>query len=240
MKTIIFGDVHGRSFWKSVVHREKWDRIIFVGDYFDSHDDISAAVQMYNFKEIMDFKDANKDKVICLIGNHDHHYFPEIGDTGTSGYQHFSKSDITSIVNEYRYNLQLAYQDGEWLFTHAGVSSEFMDIVFGKGEWKVEDIASTLNAHFRVSPNFVQFNGRNGYGDDTWQTPIWIRPSSLMKVNRDTLREKVIQIVGHTGQNQIDIEGKSTGGRYYFIDTQGTSHECLVIEDGVVSALKMI
>ncbi|RYZ28541.1 MAG: hypothetical protein EOO10_09190 [Chitinophagaceae bacterium] len=46
------------------------------------------------------------------------------------------------------------------------------------------------------------------------------------------LKKEIIQVVGHTQQNCIDNKGKSTGGRYYFIDTLGTSKEYLVIEDG--------
>ena len=41
-----------------------------------------------------------------------------------------------------------------------------------------------------------------------------------------------IQVVGHTHVKKIDIEGKSTGGRYYFIDTFDTSNQFLVYEDG--------
>ncbi len=54
-----------------------------------------------------------------------------------------------------------------------------------------------------------------------------------MKANYDTLRTQIRQVVGHTGQNHIDIEGKSTGGRYYFVDTM--PREYLIVIDGVVS-----
>jgi hypothetical protein len=68
-------------------------------------------------------------------------------------------------------------------------------------------------------PQVFEFFGTNPYGDDVYQTPIWIRPNSLMKSNKGILNKKIIQVVGHTQQNQIDIKGKTTGGRYYFIDT---------------------
>jgi hypothetical protein len=58
-----------------------------------------------------------------------------------------------------------------------------------------------------------------------------------MKINYDTLRNQVIQVVGHTTRKQIDIEGKATGGRYYFIDT--LPREYLIIKDGVVSLGKL-
>ncbi|NBP57427.1 metallophosphoesterase, partial [bacterium] len=38
MKTIFIGDIHGRSIWKEIVEQEKPDRVIFIGDYFDSFD----------------------------------------------------------------------------------------------------------------------------------------------------------------------------------------------------------
>jgi hypothetical protein len=63
------------------------------------------------------------------------------------------------------------------------------------------------------------FCGWDPYGDSKTQTPIWIRPMSLMAGNKETfLKKDYIQIVGHTGVKMIDIKGKATGGRYYLID----------------------
>jgi hypothetical protein len=57
-----------------------------------------------------------------------------------------------------------------------------------------------------------------------------------MAANKETLRKQIIQVVGHTPQDTIDIKGKSTGGRYYFIDTlEYGQNQYLVVKDGVVS-----
>jgi len=85
MKTIVLGDTHGRSIWKEIVSQEKADRVIFIGDYFDSFD-IEPVVQQHNFKEIIEFKEKGECEVILLIGNHDFHYLP-MGET-YSGYKH--------------------------------------------------------------------------------------------------------------------------------------------------------
>jgi hypothetical protein len=77
--------------------------------------------------------------------------------------------------------------------------------------------------------------GSSGFGGETYQGPMWIRPKALMAANRDTLRNKIIQVVGHTHQNEIDKKGKATGGRYYFVDTQETSQEYMIITDGQIS-----
>jgi hypothetical protein len=79
-----------------------------------------------------------------------------------------------------------------------------------------------------------RFAGFNAYGDSKESSPIWIRPKSLQKANRDTLRNQFIQVVGHTQQNKIDREGKSSGGRYYYIDTLGTSGEYMIIDNGEI------
>jgi hypothetical protein len=233
MKTVVIGDIHGRSIWKLIVNMENPDRVIFIGDYFDSFD-IKGVEQIQNFKEIIEYKKTSGKEVILLVGNHDHHYYPEIGNTGTSGYQKGIAPNIIQVVDENREHIQMAYQRDEYLFTHAGVSSVFMDETFGSNGWKVETTADELNEMFKYRPGVFSFNGLDPYGDDTYQTPIWIRPRSLMKSNRNTLRTRFIQVVGHTQVNKLDLAGaqKAAGGRYYLIDCLGTSGEYLVIQDG--------
>jgi len=237
MKTIVLGDTHGRSNWKLAIYQEEpVDRVIFIGDYFDSFD-ISGVEQIDNFKQIIQYKENNPQvEVILLIGNHDYHYFPEIGYTSTSGYQNKIAPSITQVIDENRNHLQMAYQMDKFLFTHAGVSPEFMDQVFGRDGWNRDKVVEDLNELFRYKPKAFDFNGFDPYGDNTYQTPIWIRPGSLMASNKrhpKGLKNDYIQVVGHTGMKKLDIEGsnKTTGGRYYFIDTMDTSGEYLIIED---------
>ena len=235
-KTLILGDTHGRSNWKLAIHQEQPDRIIFIGDYFDSFD-IPGIDQIHNFKQIIQYKENNPQvEVILLIGNHDHHYFPEIGHTGTSGYQNKIAPSINQVIDENRHHLQMAYGFEDFLFTHAGVSPVFMDQVFGKDDWSKESVVVDLNELFKYKPKAFEFNGFDAYGDNSTQTPIWIRPRSLMSANKKHdkgLKKDYIQIVGHTAMRRIDLEGsdKFTGGRYYFIDTMDTSGEYLVWQD---------
>jgi predicted MPP superfamily phosphohydrolase len=236
MKTIVLGDTHGRSNWKLAVHQDKPDRVIFIGDYFDSFD-IPGLDQIYNFKEIIKYKEDNPQvEVVLLIGNHDHHYFPEVGYTGTSGYQSKIAPSITQVVDENRHHLQMAYGFSEYLFTHAGVSPVFMDQVFGENDWSIENVVVDLNEMFKYKPKAFDFNGFESSGDNTTQTPIWIRPRSLMSANKKHekgLKKDYIQIVGHTGMKRLNLEesDKFTGGRYYFIDTMDTSGQYLVWQD---------
>jgi hypothetical protein len=239
MKTVVIGDVHGRSLWKLIVNQENPDRVIFIGDYFDSFE-ISGVEQIQNFKEIIEYKEKSGKEVITLIGNHDHHYYPEVGYTGTSGYQSRIAPSITQVIDENRQHLQIAYSFDEFLFTHAGVSPTFMDGEFGEEGWVEDNVVELLNDLFKYKPKSFDFNGTDPYGDNTYQTPIWIRPKSLMAVNKKHdkgLKKKYIQVVGHTQVKKLDLVGaeKSAGGRYYLIDCQETTGEYLVIQDGELS-----
>jgi hypothetical protein len=244
MKTVVIGDTHGRSLWKLMVHQENPDRVVFIGDYFDSFQ-IKTDEQINNFLDIIEYKKSSGKEVIMLVGNHDFHYFPEVGDTSTSGYQKVGSYQISPVLDANREHLQMAYQMDEFLFSHAGISSMFLDSVFGKDGWKEETMVEQVNELFKYKPLTFGFGEAitdvtrffDPYGDNVEQSPIWIRPRSLMKANYDTLRKKVIQVVGHTQVKKLDLEGSknSAGGRYYLIDCQETTGQYLVIQDGELS-----
>jgi predicted phosphodiesterase len=235
MKTIFLGDTHGRSLWKDIIRNEMPDRVVFIGDYFDSYDkELTAAIQMFNFKEIIELKKTGAMEIIMLIGNHDYHYFPEIGYNGTSGYQSGAAPEIGRVLDENREHLQMAYLLDNIICTHAGVGYDWL---VNQMEYNIEqsetNVADHINDIWKHKPQLFQFNGWDPYGDSWTQTPIWIRPHSLMVGNKNTfLKDQYIQIVGHTQVETIDM-GKATGGKYYFIDALGTCQEYLIYEDGV-------
>jgi predicted phosphodiesterase len=229
MKTVILGDTHGRPYWKSIVANEAPNRVIFIGDYFDSFDN-TAVEQMHNFKEIIDWKQSGQSEVIILIGNHDYHYMRGVTQY-YSGYQSGARPAIEQLLYENKNHMQMAYGMNGFIFTHAGVSSDWLQI---HGYDNESNLIDWINDMWKYKPNTFGFAGRDPYGDSTISSPIWIRPYSLQKANRDTLRDQFIQVVGHTTQGKIDTEGKSTGGRYYYIDTLGTSGQYMIIENETI------
>jgi len=248
MKIVAIGDIHGHDSWKQVVAQEQdADQFVFVGDYFDSFT-VKGLDQINNFLDIIEFKNQSKTSVVLLLGNHDYHYYPGIEDSGTSGYQTLMAPSIQAVINDNKHNLQLVYKIDEFIFSHAGLSSEWLDDMFV--EWNLETLDDAINSLFTYQPNKIAYRSfkyydyennqatlAGGFGGETFQGPIWIRPKALMEANYDTLRTQIIQVVGHTTRKQIDIEGKATGGRYYFIDTM--PREYLIIKDGVVSLGKL-
>jgi hypothetical protein len=249
MKLVAIGDIHGRDIWKQIVAKEHdADEFVFVGDYFDSFT-VKGVDQINNFLDIIEFRNTSiYHKVTLLIGNHDYHYYPGIDETGTSGYQTLLAPSIKHVVDDNKQYLQVAYQSGEFVFSHAGLSSMWLDDMVE--DWDVSNMVEKINELFQYQPGKIAYRsykqvgdqvyGAQGYGDETFQGPMWIRPKSLMKANYDTLRNQIIQVVGHTPQDNIDIKGMSTGGRYYFIDTlEYNQGQYLVVTDGVVSLGKL-
>ena len=134
MSILIIGDVHGRPFWKDAVekHLEECDKVIFLGDYLDEYPDenITRKQSKENFKEIINLKENNRDKVILLLGNHDLHYM----------HREFTRSSRYSSSNAYNYKqmflshesfFKIAHEetinDKKYLFTHAGVMKSWYE-----------------------------------------------------------------------------------------------------------------
>lgn len=224
MKIIAIGDIHGRNFWIQIANSQTCDKMVFIGDYFDSFT-IPAEEQILNFRNIVAYKEANPDKVILLLGNHDYHYLPvarNINET-YSGFQDRYAYQINHLLQMHRDLLQVSYKREDFLFTHAGVTDTWLSQVGYKGE-AIDDFINDL---FRSSPHAFLFNGNDPYGDDVTQSPLWVRPRSLRKdaYGYGTFR----QVVGHTSMKKLVMEEDD----FYFIDTLGSSREYLVIEGEV-------
>lgn len=70
---LVCGDIHGRKFWKKPCENiDNYDKVVFLGDYLDPYnfEFISVEEAIENFKEIIELKRNNMDKVVLLLGNH--------------------------------------------------------------------------------------------------------------------------------------------------------------------------
>ncbi|MDR1306625.1 MAG: metallophosphoesterase [Treponema sp.] len=207
---LAIGDIHGRPFWKHYLD-EDFTVFYFTGDYFDSFD-IPFSGQYKNFTGIC--KAARKDSRIKLcLGNHDYHYLRGVHNQEYSGFQDLYCEKIGALLEENIDLLAIVYvTEDNYIISHAGVTAWFLNSIGGK---KPEDI----NGAFAGDRNILNFNGRNIYGDDVTQSPIWVRPGSLQS---DPL-PGYNQIAGHTPVRAI-TEGELNGGknRLVLIDTHDT------------------
>lgn len=199
-KILVVPDVHGRNVWKKAASKLVFgevDQIIFIGDYFDSFD-IDGKSQIENFKDIIKFKKDNPDTVTLLTGNHDLQY---ITDMACSGYQAGNHYAIKNLLQPLMIedDMQMVKIIENYLFVHAGVGQYWCD----KYMIDMNDLENSINSLFKRSPSSFDFQeaprklsirNYSGYGDDLWQSPVWIRPYSL---DRGKIKD-YIQVVGHT------------------------------------------
>lgn len=126
MKILINPDIHGRVFWKySIEHKDEFDKIIFLGDYLDAYSPDLLVNEKDNFKEIIQFKKDNLDKVILLLGNHDCHYINS-KILHSSRYNPFKANIYHKLFNNNLDLFQLVYIYNKYLFSHAGVYEEWL------------------------------------------------------------------------------------------------------------------
>jgi hypothetical protein len=227
-KLIAVGDTHGRDNWKKILEQEKeFDRFIFIGDYFDTREGISVDQQIKNFTEILDFKKANPDKVVLIIGNHDFHYLKGAGET-YSGYAQYAAMDINEVLEPAvsSGHIQICYIYDELLFSHAGVTKTWVE----ENDIDFNNLEQSINILFMKNLEAFRFTyGENldRSGDDVCQSPIWVRIPSLLK----DMVQGFIFVIGHTTLKELYMDNNIIG-----IDCLGTSGEYLVIIDGMAYA----
>ena len=193
MDHLILGDTHGRINWKAMIAKYPTDKIVFIGDYFDSFD-IPGIDQLANFKDIIALKDSRPDDVTLLIGNHDYHYM-EGSNERYSGFQTWTCYNITQLLLDNRDKLQFAHSVGRWLLTHAGVTKKWCF----NNNVDLNNVVESIN---QLELSAFRFVGQDTYGDSSISGPLWVRPRSLY-LNRI---DGWIQAVGHTSQRKLDAD----------------------------------
>jgi 3',5'-cyclic AMP phosphodiesterase CpdA len=228
MKTITFGDIHGRDCWKNIIFGgdlefQNWcedptdldyEKIIFIGDYVDSYD-IMAPDIFLNLKDILKFKITAPDKVVLLFGNHDWQY---IANQMYSGFTFEMSFDYKTFFLENLHHFNLAYYqkvgDRDVIWVHAGITITWIEEFFVDYKERLDRVGLTLNEENRNDPEFIveclnfalqtlcrKLNdvGYESGGSHGTGGPIWARIKSLY---RDPL-PNITQIVGHTHMRDI-------------------------------------
>lgn len=185
---LIVPDVHGRTFWQEAKRLvDEVNRVIFLGDYLDPypHEGITKEQAIEQFKEIIQFKKDNSDKVILLLGNHDCAYCYDFG--SASRYDYENKLEIKQLFKD---NMELF---GLWylgnngcLFSHAGITRDWLKYSL---ECNIEEVLCKSNKD--LIPHLWQVSFMRGG---------WTRTGSLIwsDVREGDREETFYQIFGHT------------------------------------------
>lgn len=234
MKIITIGDIHGRPFWKNI-DPTKYDKVIFTGDFVDSHKYSNEEI-LENFMAIIDLKKDFPEKVVLILGNHDLQYMWDYRTFGCSGFRSELYHDLHDLFNNNRDLFQVAFQIGNHIWTHAGISKGWYNFNKGFIEHYLEmfkpdenrsidgleivkelNLADVLNIILWTKDNHLlhQVSDYRGgvyqYGGITWAD------------RRETMNGYLPgyhQIVGHTPIDQITMFGDENGSIRY-IDVLG-------------------
>lgn len=194
MKTLILGDIHGRTCWLDIIEKEHPDKVIFMGDYVSTHEGITSEQQIDNLEKILTYKESNMDNVILLRGNHD---LQHLGYSwaGCCGYYHNVAKWMIEHKERFLSLTQWVYIQDDTVFSHAGISERF---------WQACDIGEpTFDNILKINefpPSqlfaFTPYTFSDYYGDSITQPLTWIRPSTLIFCGVGEC--KIKQCVAHT------------------------------------------
>lgn len=215
MRTLILPDLHtGFIRAEAIISKEKYDKIVFLGDYFDAFYDTLEETQQVAFWLKGSLKDPTR---IHLLGNHDLAYLNQ--DFLCSG---FTENKLITIKNT-KVNLGKLidyYWIDDWLCTHAGLSNDFFNAYNYKGKTVdrfLKDITSDKEGKKRLYDCSVFRGGKNAFGGI-----VWCDYMEFIDI------KGVKQIFGHTKgdlRHQVNANMKdiSKSSEHYCIDT-GLKH----------------
>ena len=223
MKTVVFGDIHGRTCWKDIIDREHPDKVVFLGDYVSSHDGFSENDQIVNFEAILELKENTPNDVVLLRGNHDmQHLMGNEDSFECSGFFPIVGSWFQKNYEKIMKNTQWIFIDGIYMFSHAGISETWFNDVPVE---KYEDINKLPPSElFGFRPSSIW----DMYGDTKTQGLTWIRPEVLA---RDTI-VGYTQFVGHTVVDKIVDIQQSVRQKQHIILCDCLPRQYVVITNG--------
>ena len=187
---LIVPDIHGRKFWEEPCN--KWNgKIIFLGDYHDPYlTQVNITDSLKNLENLVNFYKNNKDRIICLLGNHDGNYLIHKRFADRLDIINYDK--VKGLLNEL--NLKIAYKFNNILFSHSGVLPKWLEI----NKLKLDDIYNlSLN-----SPALEDISPMRG-GSSEVGGILW---GDVLEYALNKHIPNIYQVFGHTQMDNAIIE----------------------------------
>lgn len=249
MKILVISDIH-QKFECVVSARKKfeegnYDKIVFLGDYFDSFDRDMLDAQE-TLRLILEFKNDYKERCILLLGNHDMFYMYDNPYYRCSGNNNILKAIIQPTLIEHENKFSMSYtikgDKGIHFFSHAGIcqpwfkkyKDKISQILIDKGITALNiDTLEHLPTIFEVvrytkdQEILCEVGVRRGGIRGDYGGLTWCDETEIMNYNPLI---GLHQYVGHTPQKYIRKETKFQGSYYdntsvTFCDVLNTNEE---------------
>ena len=154
--TLIIPDVHGRIFWKDAINKFPINEypeinIVFLGDYLDPYDNYPGYLEgegwsrrhtIDNFKEIIELAKSD-NRVHLLFGNHDMHYWFDARYKSRVDIKNYNEIKDLFLKNFTLFNVAFeeTINDQKYLYTHAGVTSFWLDHLHFVGKKVIKQVS---------------------------------------------------------------------------------------------------
>lgn len=219
MKIIICGDIHGRSFWKNGLkyfNENPESKMIFLGDYLDPYEyyeKITHEKALENFKELLEFVNANKERVILLYGNHDCFQIDE--ERECCRHDYFNLGITRKLFRDNAELFRWAYKQDNYLFTHAGVCSGWLKQNQLTEIIDENNIVDYLNNNPRTLWQVGESRGGRG-----WGSPLWCCWEGDWPYSDCKNPFNLIQIFGHTNVGEQNYPKSMKYKNIYMFDVR--------------------
>lgn len=230
MTTIVIPDLHNKVDWvEKWLSGQKYDKVIFLGDYFDSFYDTPQIAELTASWLKESLKHSNR---VYLLGNHDMSYminpnFNRMIDC--PGWNIDKHIRINQILDRADWNkLRPVYSEQGYMLSHAGWHKNILPVRCDLSHEQLIDFAEKGLAKVKQGLSCYVFNSGKRMdhtqfftGGITW-LDWWEEFEDI-----DGLK----QIVGHTPYKKPDVKGKSwmidTNCKYYGVlqDNKFTTNE---------------
>lgn len=123
-KILVVPDIHGRDFW--VKPCQNWQGpIVFLGDYHDPYTfQVSKEKSLVTLEKLVEFVKNNKDRCVCLLGNHDANYLIHSGFADREDRHNYAQ--VKALIAQL--TPQIACIVNDVLFSHAGALAKWLEI----------------------------------------------------------------------------------------------------------------
>lgn len=224
MKTVIFADIHHRTaavdqILPKIKQEIGYDHVVFLGDFQDGFGD-SPAIARETATWVKNRLDNHPEDVL-LMGNHDIMYkYPNNLYVSCSGFATAKANEINAVMDMNDWNkIKYFHVEQDILFTHAGVSKSFLDLVIAAGkeqpfDYTLDNVVEKLNkwvpdvekclaenrGHWLVAADYTR-GGSQKVGGLNWVDHSIFEPTPLFN-----------QIYGHTPHKVPDFKFMSKYG----------------------------
>ena len=238
MKVAVIGDIHGTTkfieCYKNIQENDSdVDKIIVLGDWFDPYYDIDLDTMIERYNEFVKIWKSD-DRIVSILGNHDIAGYIISNDSTNRTIKFWKmRQRITDVIEPNLPESYLTYKVGDYMFSHAGVSQEWLndikyeyhnyagDIMDCKKGWTENELTDICT--------FYPFDW-SGNGSNVHQSCVWIRPRSLYS----SAIEGYNQVVGHTRLEEMTKISLKNGKDLWIVDdNQKPNYLILNIEENV-------